>query len=111
MLRYSLHVPAGTPAPIAARLNAEAQRVLALPEMKARVATISVETKGAHQRSLGHYVQFEYTRWDALIHKLGVKLKYGCRIESKIQHGGNPYLDMVRPAPHAGGCEPAPKLK
>jgi tripartite-type tricarboxylate transporter receptor subunit TctC len=70
---YSLHVPAGTPAPIVARLNAEVQRVLALPEVKARFATISAEPAGGTPAELGAYVQSEYTRWGALIHQLGVK--------------------------------------
>ncbi|MGB6105028.1 MAG: tripartite tricarboxylate transporter substrate binding protein [Pusillimonas sp.] len=70
---YSIHVPAGTPAPIIAKLNAEINRVLQLPEVKERFAAISADPKGGTPEELGALVDKEYEQWGALIAKLGVK--------------------------------------
>lgn len=70
---YSIHVPAGTPAPIIAKLNAEVNRVLSLPDVKDRFGKISAEPAGGTSAQLGEFVKQEYDRWGALIKKLGVK--------------------------------------
>lgn len=70
---YSIHVPAGTPAPIIAKLNAEVNRVLSLPDVKDRFAKISAEPAGGTPAQLGEFVQQEYDKWGALIKKLDVK--------------------------------------
>lgn len=68
---YGLLAPAGTPQPIIAKLNAEVRRVLALPDLGARVS--SVELVGSTPEELGAFIRGEVDRWTPLIQSLNIK--------------------------------------
>ena len=68
---YGLLAPAGTPQPIIAKLNAEVRRILALPDLGARVS--SVELVGSTPEELGAFIRGEVDRWTPLIHTLNIK--------------------------------------
>ena len=68
---YGLLAPAGTPQPIIAKLNAEVRRVLALPDLGARVS--SVELVGSTPEELGAFIQGEVDRWTPIIQTLNIK--------------------------------------
>ncbi|RYX97401.1 MAG: tripartite tricarboxylate transporter substrate binding protein [Comamonadaceae bacterium] len=70
---YSIHVPAGTPPAIVARLNAEVVRVVNLPEVRTRLLAIGAEPVTGTPEQLDAFVNTEFTQWGALIKKLGVK--------------------------------------
>ena len=70
---YSIHVPAGTPAPIVARLNAEVKRVVNLPEVRAKLLAIGAEPVTSTPEQLDAFVKAEFSQWGQLIKKLGVK--------------------------------------
>lgn len=70
---YSIHVPAGTPAPIIARLNAEVNRVVSLPEVRTKLLAISAEPVTGTPEKLDAFVKTEFDQWGRLIKKLGVK--------------------------------------
>ena len=67
---YGLLAPAGTPAPIIAKLNAEMRRILALP-LGERVAAIDLV--GSSPEELGSFIRGEIDRWTPIIKKLGLK--------------------------------------
>jgi tripartite-type tricarboxylate transporter receptor subunit TctC len=70
---YSIHVPAGTPAPIIARLNAEVIRVVNLPDVRAKLLAIGAEPVTGTPDQLDAFVRTEFSQWGQLIKKLGVK--------------------------------------
>ncbi|MDP2242168.1 MAG: tripartite tricarboxylate transporter substrate binding protein [Burkholderiales bacterium] len=70
---YSIHVPAGTPALIVAKLNAEVNRVVNLPEVRSKLLAISAEPVPGTPENLDAFVKAEFSQWGQLIKKLGVK--------------------------------------
>lgn len=67
---YGLFAPTGTPKPIAAKLNAEMRRILALP-LGERVAAIDLTPSTPEE--LGVHLRSEINRWGPVIKKLGLK--------------------------------------
>ena len=59
--------PAGTPRPIIERLNAEVQKVLQLPEVRARLEALGGEAKGSTPQEMKERVVFEVARWKKVI--------------------------------------------
>jgi tripartite-type tricarboxylate transporter receptor subunit TctC len=57
----------GTPRPIIERLNAEIQRALQLPEVRARIDTLGAETRGSTPQELRDRVAAELARWKKVI--------------------------------------------
>ena len=57
----------GTPRPIIDRLNAEIQRALQLPEVRARIDTLGAETRGSTPAELQTRVASELARWKKVI--------------------------------------------
>jgi tripartite-type tricarboxylate transporter receptor subunit TctC len=67
-------VPAGTPAPIIARLNAEFNRALNLPEVRDRlVGQMGGTLTGGTPQEFGNLIRAETERWVPLIRRLGLK--------------------------------------
>ena len=59
--------PAGTPKPIIERLNTEVQKVLQLPEVRARLEALGGEAKGSTPQEMKERVVFEVARWKKVI--------------------------------------------
>ena len=59
--------PAGTPRPIIERLNAEVQKVLQLPEVRARLEALGGEARGSTPQEMKERVVFEVARWKKVI--------------------------------------------
>ncbi len=59
--------PAGTPKPIIERLNAEVQKVLQLPDVRARLEALGGEAKGSTSQEMKERVVFEVARWKKVI--------------------------------------------
>jgi len=57
----------GTPRPVIERLNAEIQRALQLPEVRARIDTLGAETRGSTPQELRDRVAAELARWKKVI--------------------------------------------
>jgi tripartite-type tricarboxylate transporter receptor subunit TctC len=70
---YGLVAPAGTPAPIVARLNAEVNRALATPELKGRLVAEGAEAAPATPREFGAFIAAEIERWRPVIQQAGLK--------------------------------------
>jgi tripartite-type tricarboxylate transporter receptor subunit TctC len=62
-----LATTAGTPRPIVDRLNAEIQRALQLPEVRARIDTLGADTRGSTPTELRDRVATELARWKKVI--------------------------------------------
>jgi len=70
---YALFAPAGTPAPILARLHDAAIAALALPEVHDQLREQGAEVVGSSPADLATYVAAEIPKWAALAHQAGVQ--------------------------------------
>jgi tripartite-type tricarboxylate transporter receptor subunit TctC len=62
-----LLAPVNTPSPIIERLNSEVAKVLALPDLKARLRDLGVEAFGSRPAQFDSYLRSESKRWGTLI--------------------------------------------
>ncbi len=67
-------VPAGTPAPVIARLNADFNKVLAQPEMRARLLQIGYEPVGGPPEAFSKHIQAETLKWGPVIKASGLQV-------------------------------------
>jgi tripartite-type tricarboxylate transporter receptor subunit TctC len=72
---YGVFVPAKTPKPIVARLNGELNRILALPDVKERLARDGVDTAGSTPEQLHRIVQDEKKMWLKVIKTANIKVQ------------------------------------
>jgi tripartite-type tricarboxylate transporter receptor subunit TctC len=72
---YGVFVPAKTPKPIVARLNAELVRILALPDVKERLSRDGVEPAGSTPEHLNSIVQAEKKVWTQVIRQANIKVQ------------------------------------
>jgi tripartite-type tricarboxylate transporter receptor subunit TctC len=70
---YALMGPAGTPAPIIDRLNAEIARSLAKPAIREKFAAQGLEPGGGKPQELATEIQAETVRWADVIRKQNIK--------------------------------------
>ena len=64
---YGLVVPTGTPKAIINRLNAESNRILAMPEIKERMAGVGIETTGGSPEEFAKFIQDEIAKWGPVV--------------------------------------------
>ncbi len=69
---YGAFGPAGMPKPIVDRLNGEISRILFLPDVKAKMASIAVEVAQMTPEELGALTRRDAERWGNLIKELGI---------------------------------------
>ena len=65
----ALAAPAKTPAPVILRLNAEVKKALALPEMKKKLADLSVDARWSTPEDLRNLLASEIQRWSSVIER------------------------------------------
>jgi tripartite-type tricarboxylate transporter receptor subunit TctC len=70
---WGLFAPAGTPREVIARLNAEAVRILALPDVKAGYANLGLTAISSTPEQFGAYVQEEIVRWAKVVKASGAR--------------------------------------
>jgi tripartite-type tricarboxylate transporter receptor subunit TctC len=66
--------PAATPTAIIAKLNAEANKILAKPEVKERFAQLGAIPVGGTPEALGKFIAAETTKWKEIVKISGAKL-------------------------------------
>jgi tripartite-type tricarboxylate transporter receptor subunit TctC len=71
---WGLYAPAGTPAPIVAKLNASLDKVLQEREVKEALLKVGDEVVGGTPQQLADYQRAETARWPAVIRAAGVKV-------------------------------------
>jgi tripartite-type tricarboxylate transporter receptor subunit TctC len=72
-LWYGMLAPAGTPAEIVGRVNADMRRALALPEVKAALTAQGMEIAPSSPEEMGALMRKDAARWAALVKQAGIK--------------------------------------
>jgi tripartite-type tricarboxylate transporter receptor subunit TctC len=72
---YGLVAPAGTPAPIVAKLNAEMKHALANAEFVKQIETLGMEPIGSTPQELLEWTRSEIARWTKVVRDAGVKIQ------------------------------------
>jgi tripartite-type tricarboxylate transporter receptor subunit TctC len=70
-----LMVPAGTPAAVVQRLNAEVNKALQSADMRDKLAVQGAEPLGSTPEEYGAYVRKELARWATVVKATGVTLE------------------------------------
>jgi tripartite-type tricarboxylate transporter receptor subunit TctC len=72
-LWYGIVAPAGTPAPIVQRLNAELVKVLAMPELRETLAKQGADAAGGSPEQFAAFMREETARWGEVVKQAGIK--------------------------------------
>jgi tripartite-type tricarboxylate transporter receptor subunit TctC len=72
---FGLVGPAGTPAPIVAKLEKTLAEVLAMPEVKKRLSDMGAVVTPLGSNQFGGYIRSEITKWADVIAKNNVKFE------------------------------------
>jgi tripartite-type tricarboxylate transporter receptor subunit TctC len=70
---YGVWAPAGMPPELTAKLNAEVNRILKLPDVKQRLDLMGAEHRSMSARDAHQLLQREYERWGRIIKASGIK--------------------------------------
>jgi len=73
-LWYSILAPAGTPAPILARLSAEVAKALAAPEVRDRLVSQGFEISYLPPEAMNDLMKRDIARWGKSLREIGLKL-------------------------------------
>ena len=72
---YGLLAPAGTPAPIIERLNAEVGKALNHPETRNRLQAEGAEPAGGSPQEFGAFFKAEIAKWTRVVQKAGIRVE------------------------------------
>jgi len=67
--------PAGTPAPVIAKLQAEMVRALKLPEVRERIAGFGFEPVGSTPEEFAEFVKVDIARWAKVVKESGARVE------------------------------------
>ena len=71
---YGTFAPAGTPAPIIEKWNAEVSRILRMPDVEKKLSSLGIEVKGGTAEEFAQFVREDWAFWDKVIKTLGIRL-------------------------------------
>lgn len=71
---FGLLMPAGTPADIVAKLNAEVVKILKLPEVRERLQAMGIEIAGNSPEQFAAFMRSETTKWGRIVKDSGAKI-------------------------------------
>jgi tripartite-type tricarboxylate transporter receptor subunit TctC len=66
---------AGTPAPMVARLNAEMNKILAMPEMEKKISELGAEVRTGSPADFTSWMKTNVAMWGVVIREAGIKLE------------------------------------
>lgn len=69
----SLHAPAGLPAPLQSRINADVNRVLQMPDVRERINALNLDVIGGTPEQLTSHLAGERRKFSAVINAAGIK--------------------------------------
>jgi tripartite-type tricarboxylate transporter receptor subunit TctC len=72
---FGIFAPAGTPAAVVKRLNAEIVKIMQLPEMKERLASQGAEAMSSTPEQFAAYVTEELAKWSRVVKASGMKVE------------------------------------
>lgn len=67
--------PAGTPREIIARLNADANKAVKLPAVRARLAELGYDVLGGTPEDYARLIRAEMDKWGKIIRGAGIKVQ------------------------------------
>jgi tripartite-type tricarboxylate transporter receptor subunit TctC len=70
---FGLLAPVATPAAIVARLSADANRVLAEPEVRARMQALGADPGGNTPEEFARFIREDQAKWSRLMREAGIK--------------------------------------
>ena len=70
-----LHVPAGTPKPIIAKINGAIAKARTLPDVVQRMADFGLIPEGGSPEEFAEFVRRDLARWQTIVRETGVKLE------------------------------------
>ncbi len=70
---YAFVAPAGTPAPVVQRLNADINKAVVDPEMKKKFAALGADLTASTPAECAAFVKRELTQWGKLMAEVGIK--------------------------------------
>jgi tripartite-type tricarboxylate transporter receptor subunit TctC len=68
--------PARTPQPIVSKLGAELQRIMRLPDVRTKLATVGAEAVGTSPQEFAAFLKTEFTKMKDLVAKAGIKAEH-----------------------------------
>jgi tripartite-type tricarboxylate transporter receptor subunit TctC len=71
---YGFYVPAGTPNPLIARLNAEIVKILRTQDVKERFLSQGTEVVGSTPEQLAEYIRHEMAKWSRAAKQAGARV-------------------------------------
>jgi len=71
----AIAAPPKTPAPIVAKINAAMNEVFAMPDIRSRLATMSMAPAGGSPADMAAFVKAETARWGEVIRAAGIKVR------------------------------------
>jgi tripartite-type tricarboxylate transporter receptor subunit TctC len=71
---YGILAPAGTPADIVRRLNAELNKAIQAPEVVARLTSLGTEPTGGTPEQFGATIKSDIARWAKVVEAAGIKI-------------------------------------
>jgi len=69
-----LHVAAGTPKPVIAKINAAVAKARELPDIRRRMMDLGFAPEGGTPQEFGEFVQRDFARWAKIVKETGVKV-------------------------------------
>jgi tripartite-type tricarboxylate transporter receptor subunit TctC len=69
---YGIFAPAGTPAPIVAKISTELDRILKEPDVQAQLARIGMNPIGGTPARLESFVKQDLARWKRVVKEAGL---------------------------------------
>lgn len=72
---YGLFMPAGTPKDIVAKVNAEVNKLLAMPEMKAAIIAQGAEPQSMTPEQFGTLLKNDYQKWRGIVQASGATIE------------------------------------
>ena len=70
---FGIFAPAQTPQPVVARLNAELVKILAMADVREKLANHGVEPGGGSPESLGRFLVCEVAKWGDVVREAGIR--------------------------------------
>jgi tripartite-type tricarboxylate transporter receptor subunit TctC len=70
---FAVYAPSGTPPDVIAKLNAEIDRILALPDVKEKLGGIGLDVVGGPPDQLAAFTRAELAKWSKVVKEAGAK--------------------------------------
>ena len=70
---FAVFAPAGTPADVIAKMNAEHNRILGLPDIKQKLSDLGLDILGGSPSELAAYTKREIAKWSKVVRDAGAR--------------------------------------